>query len=122
MKLKRHSSSKHNGSAPMNARASTVHRPRMRLASPASVNQGVVIVSEDMRCEIRRTEACELGHVEEPGTLTQGAPVFPGSSRLRIEPKLKGGWCKTEPPVWGIHIVKYVRGVRTGLLRVGFRV
>jgi len=24
---------------------------------------------------------------EEPGTLTQGAPVFPGSSRLGIEPK-----------------------------------
>jgi len=28
-----------------------------------------------------------LGHVEEPCTLTQGAPVFPGSSRLGIEPK-----------------------------------
>ncbi len=26
------------------------------------------------------------GPVEEPGTLTQGAPVFPGSSRLGIEP------------------------------------
>jgi hypothetical protein len=24
----------------------------------------------------------ELGPVEEPGTLTQGAPVFPSSSRL----------------------------------------
>jgi hypothetical protein len=24
---------------------------------------------------------------EEPGTLTQGAPVFPGSSRLGIEPR-----------------------------------
>ena len=62
------------------------------------------------------------GTREEPGTLTQGAPVFPGSSRLGIEPKtpgwlvqdpttrpigdliptmggsgaqLQGGWCKT---------------------------
>ena len=35
--------------------------------------------------EIRRAEAC--GTRKEPGTLTQGAPVFPGSSRLGIEPK-----------------------------------
>jgi hypothetical protein len=27
---------------------------------------------------------------EEPGALTQGAPVFPGSSRLGIEPKTPG--------------------------------
>ena len=27
------------------------------------------------------------GTREEPGTLSQGAPVFPGSSRLGIEPK-----------------------------------
>ena len=27
------------------------------------------------------------GTREEPGTFTQGAPVFPGSSRLEIEPK-----------------------------------
>ena len=35
---------------------------------------------------------CEvnLGTREEPGTLTQGAPVFPGSSRLGIEPKTPG--------------------------------
>ncbi len=38
------------------------------------------------------------GTREEPGTFTQGAPVFPGSSRLGIEPKLQGGWCKTQPP------------------------
>ena len=31
-----------------------------------------------------------LGPVEEPGALTQGAPVFPGSSRLGIEPKTPG--------------------------------
>jgi len=30
------------------------------------------------------------GTREEPGTLTQGAPVFPGSSRLGIEPKTPG--------------------------------
>jgi hypothetical protein len=46
-----------------------------------------------------------LGPVEEPCTLTQGAPVFPGSSRLGIEPKTLpatlAGWLvplKTEPP------------------------
>jgi len=40
--------------------------------------------------ERRRAEACvDDGTREdsEPGTLTQGAPVFPGSSRLGIEPK-----------------------------------
>ena len=31
-----------------------------------------------------------VGPVEDPGTLTQGAPVFPGSSRLGIEPKTPG--------------------------------
>jgi hypothetical protein len=30
------------------------------------------------------------GTREEPGTLKQGAPVFPGSSRLGIEPKTPG--------------------------------
>ena len=30
------------------------------------------------------------GTREEPGTLTQGAPVFPGSSRLGIEPETPG--------------------------------
>jgi hypothetical protein len=30
------------------------------------------------------------GTREEPGTLTQGASVFPGSSRLGIEPKTPG--------------------------------
>ena len=39
------------------------------------------------------------GTGEEPGTLTQGAPVFPGSSRLgnqRIEPKTPG-WLVQDP-------------------------
>ena len=34
----------------------------------------------------------ECGTREEPGTLTQGAPVFPSSSRLGIEPKTLSGW------------------------------
>ena len=60
---------------------------------------------EDMCYERRRAEACvdesahhTLGPVvrEEPGTLTQGAPVFPGSSRLGIEPKTQG-WLVQDP-------------------------
>jgi hypothetical protein len=35
-------------------------------------------------------EGRRSGTREEPGTLTQGAPVFPGSSRLGIEPKTPG--------------------------------
>ncbi len=38
----------------------------------------------------------ESGTREEPGTLTQGAPVFPGSSRLGIEPKTPG-WLVQDP-------------------------
>ena len=38
----------------------------------------------------------ETGTREEPGTLTQGAPVFPGSSRLGIEPKTPG-WLVQDP-------------------------
>jgi len=38
----------------------------------------------------------ERGTREEPGTLTQGAPVFPGSSRLGIEPKTPG-WLVQDP-------------------------
>jgi hypothetical protein len=44
---------------------------------------------EDMCYERRGTR-------EEPGTLTQGAPVFPGSSRLGIEPKTPG--CLVQDP------------------------
>ena len=36
------------------------------------------------------------GTREEPGTLTQGAPVFPGSFRLGIEPKTPG-WLVQDP-------------------------
>jgi hypothetical protein len=36
------------------------------------------------------------GTREEPGTLTQGAPVFPGSSRLGSEPKTPG-WLVQDP-------------------------
>jgi len=43
------------------------------------------------------------GHVlcgtrEEPGTFTQGEPVFPGSSRLGIEPKPPGCLVQDPPP------------------------
>jgi hypothetical protein len=64
---------------------------------------------EDMCYERRRAEACvdESAHHalvearrggtrEEPGTLIQGAPVFPGSSRLGIEPKTPG-WLVQDP-------------------------
>ena len=37
-----------------------------------------------------------FGTREEPGSLTQGAPVFPGSSRLGIEPKTPG-WLVQDP-------------------------
>jgi hypothetical protein len=53
--------------------------------------------------ERRRAEACldesahhALGTREEPGTLRQGAPVFPGSSRMGIEPKTPG-WLVQDP-------------------------
>jgi len=46
--------------------------------------------------EIRRAEACWDPCCEEPGTLTHGAPVFPGSSRLGIEPKTPG-WLVQDP-------------------------
>ncbi len=41
-------------------------------------------------------QSCSRGTREEPGTLTQGAPVFPGSSRLGIEPKTPG-WLVQDP-------------------------
>jgi len=54
---------------------------------------------EDMCYERRRAEACvDDGTREEPGTITQGAPVFPGSSRLGIEPKTPlAGWLVQDP-------------------------
>ena len=45
------------------------------------------------------------GTREEPGTLTQGAPVFPGSSRLGNEPKTPG-WLVQDPttrPIGDLH-------------------
>ncbi len=42
---------------------------------------------------------CAIGTREEPGTLTQGAPVFPLVPLVwESNPKLQGGWCKTQPP------------------------
>jgi hypothetical protein len=49
---------------------------------------------EDMCYERRRAD----GTLEEPGTLIQGAPVFPGSSRLGIEPKTPGWLVQAQPP------------------------
>jgi hypothetical protein len=48
-----------------------------------------------------RTSVCvyycsTYGTREEPGTLIQGAPVFPGSSRWGIEPKTPG-WLVQDP-------------------------
>jgi hypothetical protein len=45
-----------------------------------------------------RTSERGGGTREEPGTLTQGAPVFPGSSRLGIEPKTPGWLVQAQPP------------------------
>ena len=39
-------------------------------------------------------QSCALGPVRNP--VTQGAPVFPGSSRLGIEPKTPG-WLVQDP-------------------------
>jgi hypothetical protein len=48
------------------------------------------------------TLQCRASTREEPGTLTQGAPVFPGWLLVPLvwesNPKLQGGWCKTQPP------------------------
>jgi hypothetical protein len=45
---------------------------------------------------MRDDEPRPVGTREELGTLTQGAPVFPGSSRLGIEPKTPG-WLVQDP-------------------------
>jgi len=62
-----------------------------------------------------------LGTYEEPGTLTQGAPVFPGSSRLGIEPKTPG-WLvqgRTTSPVTQLRLGEVtVGGVRLLLMCV----
>ncbi len=42
------------------------------------------------------------GTREEPGTLTQGAPVSPGSSRLGIEPKTRG--CLVQDPTTSLDL------------------
>jgi hypothetical protein len=70
--------------------------------------------------ERRRAEACvdesahhALGTREEPGTLTQGAPVFPGSSRLGIEPKTPG-WLVQDPTTRQIgDLIPTIRGSGT---------
>ena len=47
------------------------------------------------------------GTLEEPGTLTQGAPVFPGSSRLGIEPKTPGWLVQVQDPFHTEHGVMH---------------
>jgi len=50
------------------------------------------------------------GTLEEPGTLTQVAPVFPGSSRLGIEPKTPG-WLVQDPTTRPIgDLIPTIRG------------
>jgi len=50
------------------------------------------------------------GTLEEPGTLTQGVPVFPGSSRLGIEPKTPG-WLAQDPnPSPSGDLIPTIRG------------
>ena len=56
------------------------------------------------------------GIVEDVCYETQGASVFPGSSRLGIEPKLQGGWCKTEPPAHPGSGAHPRRGMLTSIL------
>jgi hypothetical protein len=54
---------------------------------------------DDEPMKTRITQMCTnrmIGTHEEPCTLTQGAPVFPGSSRLGIEPKTPG-WLVQDP-------------------------
>jgi hypothetical protein len=44
------------------------------------------------------------GTREEPGTLIQGAPVFPGSSHLGIEPKTPGWLVQAQPPAHRVEM------------------
>ena len=56
------------------------------------------------------TKLFVCGTREEPGTLTQGAPVFPGSSRLGIEPKTPG-WLVQDPTTRMIgDLIPTIRG------------
>jgi hypothetical protein len=62
----------------------------------------VCLLLQDLVQSCVRGEGGDIGgHVlrgtrEEPGTLIQGAPVFPGSSRSGIEPKTPG-WLVQDP-------------------------
>jgi hypothetical protein len=67
--------------------------------------------------KIRRAEAAP---VEEPGTVTQGAPLFPGSSRLGIESKTPG-WlrhARTNHQPIGIYTGCYLYYFRTYYIAV----
>jgi hypothetical protein len=58
----------------------------------------VFLLLQDLVQSCVRGEGGDIGGGtrEEPGTLIQDAPVFPGSSRLGIEPKTPG-WLVQDP-------------------------
>ena len=67
--------------------------PKLYIAAPlACACRHSVLCAHDVSsgAEQEDAEGRRSGTREEPGTLTQGAPVFPGSSRLGIEPKTPG--------------------------------
>jgi hypothetical protein len=55
---------------------------------------------------------------EEPGTLTQGAPVFPGSSRLGIEPKTPE-WLVQDPTTRPIGDLVEIESLQLNLWSLG---
>jgi hypothetical protein len=59
------------------------------------------------------------GTREEPGTLIQGAPVFPGSSHLGIEPKTPG-WLVQDPTTRPIgDLIPTIGGSQAGAAHPG---
>ena len=67
----------------------------------------------------------KLGNREDPGTLTQSAPVFPGSSRLGIEPKTPGWLVQDRFTIWlipdNVGIRKSQRRIQADARRSGRR-
>jgi hypothetical protein len=83
-------------------------RPQPKPSSVDVIERGVASIGVRSSGNLQGKEAALThtnGHTgrasgarEEPGTLTQGAPVFSGSSRLGIEPKTPG-WLVQDPTV-----------------------
>jgi hypothetical protein len=90
---------KHSSSKPLDK-----HSNRSTLQARSYDRRCVCLLLQDLVQSCVRGEGGDIeGHVlretgtrEEPGTLIQGAPVFPGSSRLGIEPKTPG-WLVQDP-------------------------